>query len=314
MPWDKASLIKKLPEFNWASAEHTQISELESYKEFYGLNFSQTHLQQIGVLTLAEHQIVTHRYLIPNAKGTALIVHGYYDHVGLYSSLIEFCLEQQLNVISFDLPGHGLSSGEAAAIDSFQTYDAVFSELLGQIQTAMPGPLFAFGQSTGGAILINHLLKNRYSKADCPFQQTFLLAPLIRPKSFKMAKLLHPLVGLFTQTLKRGHTNSSTDPNFIDFVEHKDPLQAENLSVAWVKAMVRWVAFIEKQPSSDYPVAIIQGDHDQTVAWQHNLSVLKAKFPSYSLFIIPDGRHHLVNDAIKKRTDMYNQMSGHLSA
>ncbi|MED5413144.1 MAG: alpha/beta fold hydrolase, partial [Pseudomonadota bacterium] len=55
-------------------------------------------------------------------KGTVFIIHGYFDHTGLYGHLIKHCLQKGLTVISFDLPGHGLSSGDPASIDSFNQY------------------------------------------------------------------------------------------------------------------------------------------------------------------------------------------------
>ena len=145
-------------------------------------------------------------------------------------SLIDYCLRQQLNVIAFDLPGHGLSSGEQATIRDFQEYDAVFSGLMDQVTENMDeGPasnLVAFGQSTGGAILINYLLKRGFTVNDCPFKDVILLAPLVRPVGWRKGIIFHPVVSLFMKQMKRKHGDSSSDEEFLDFVRQPHDLPA----------------------------------------------------------------------------------------
>ena len=192
MSWSRESVVAELKEFDWSLPDAEPGPELRAYSGHYHLNFdevSEALSHQAGFLNIADFQIVVQRWMCPNARGTAVIIHGYYDHLGLYGSLIDYCLRQQLNVIAFDLPGHGLSSGEQATIRDFQEYDAVFSGLMDQITEYMDdGPaskLVAFGQSTGGAILINYLLKRGFNVETCPFNDVILLAPLVRPVGWR---------------------------------------------------------------------------------------------------------------------------------
>lgn len=312
MNWDRQTLIREFGDFNWQTLTDSNGPQTDAYKTFYKLNFGNAVHHHCGFMALGQFQIPVHYWRQLPSRGTALIVHGYYDHVGLYTSLIRFCLQQQLDVIAFDLPGHGLASGDPAAISDFQQYDEVFDQLLTQIQQHIPGPLFAFGQSTGGAILVNYLLKRRLTPDTSPFSDVFLLAPLIRPHGWRKARILHPLISKVIRHLRRGVVNSSTDQQFIEFVGSHDPLQAERLSVQWVGAMLKWVRFIESQPASQLSPMIVQGDHDQTVDWQHNMQVLQEKFPNRELVMIPDGRHHLVNDGADKQLIMYGQISDRL--
>ncbi len=312
MNWDRQTLIREFGDFDWQTLTDSRGPQLDAYKTFYKLNFDQAEHHHCGFLPLGQFQIPVHYWRQPASRGTAIIVHGYYDHVGLYTGLMKFCLSQQLDVIAFDLPGHGLASGEAAAIRDFQLYDDVFEQLLAQIQKHISGPVFAFGQSTGGAILVNYLLKRQISPETTPFADVFLLAPLIRPHGWRKARILHPLISKVITHLRRGVVNSSTDRQFIEFVGSHDPLQAEKLSVQWVGAMLKWVRFIESCAASQLGLMIVQGDHDQTVDWQHNMQVLQEKFPERELVMIPDGRHHLVNDGAEKQLIMYEHISDRL--
>lgn len=316
MNWDRETLIQELGAFDWALPDAPAGPQLQAYSQHYSLNFddsSEALSHQAGLAKLGGFDIAVQRWITESAVGTAILVHGYYDHVGLYKNLIDFCLGQNLNVVAFDLPGHGLSGGEQAVIANFQDYDAVFDALVEDVQSSMPGCLFAFGQSTGGAILINYLLKRAFSAADCPFDDVILLAPLVRPMGWRKGMLLHPVLSLFLKQMKRKHGNSSSDEDFLDFVRSQDPLQSLFLSVEWVGALIKWMRFIEAQPATDVPMLIVQGDEDGTVDWRHNMKVLEEKFPQRELFVLEDGRHHLVNESLDKRADIYQRIAERLN-
>ena len=42
-------------------------------------------------------------------QGTLLLLHGYYDHMGLYRHVVDWALSMNFAVLACDLPGHGLS-------------------------------------------------------------------------------------------------------------------------------------------------------------------------------------------------------------
>jgi alpha-beta hydrolase superfamily lysophospholipase len=52
-------------------------------------------------------------------------LHGYLEHSGIYQPIIKEILEQGFSVITYDLPGHGLSNGSPASIQNFDHYQQV---------------------------------------------------------------------------------------------------------------------------------------------------------------------------------------------
>lgn len=313
--WSKEKLVAQIPTLDWRNPGLAESPEWQAYRRHYKLNF--VHDEAVshfaGLLKTPGYDVVVQFWRRPNASGTALLLHGYYDHTGIYGSLIEFCLKQNMDVVIFDLPGHGLSSGEPAAIDSFQEYDEVLSLILQQVQMHMLGPLHAFGQSTGGAILLNYLLKRQLNQSQSPFRDITLFAPLVRPKEWGRAKAAHTLLSLFIKRLKRKFNSNSADADFLRFVAEHDPLQPRHLSVRWVGALRQWVPFIESQPRCEIVLNIVQGDTDNTVDWCHNLKVLKDKFPNNQVFMLPGGQHQLVNESISNRELIYAQVAGWLN-
>lgn len=277
------------------------------YLTFYSLKDLASQAQyQMGYEHIAGFNINIQRFMLPNARATVLMVHGYYDHVGLYGHLINYALEQNYNVLCFDLPGHGLSSGERATISSFKQYAQIFSQLLTHCVQTFNTPIYAFGQSTGAAIILNHLLSTR--NAQQQLDKAVLLAPLVRPKGWQIGFKLAPIAALLRQELPRTITTSKANPAFSDFLR-QDPLQASALKLQWVLALKRWLKFWLALTPLDFPLYVLQGDGDQTVDWQRNQIIIKQKFPQRKLHVLPQGQHHLVNDSAENRAKMFAVIS-----
>lgn len=303
MKWRSEQVIEQVMPLDFEQLDQPLPELVQTYNRFYGLDFENRfeHLNhQVGSFQVDEFLIVAHVFKIENAKGTVFLQHGYYDHVGLYGHLIEHLLEQGYNVFSYDLPGHGLSSGERAGIQSFQQYDAVFSHGLNLIQHYLPGPIVAVGQSTGGAVIVNYLLSRGISRFTSPFEKVYLLAPLVRPVDWGRAVLMYKLLRPFTPHIKRNFAENSNNQAFLKFISEHDPLQPLHLKVSWVGALHQWIKFIESTSPVDLDVTIVQGTDDGTVDYKHNLKILQKKFSNCKITYIENGRHQLVNEELSK--------------
>ena len=244
-------------------------SEALAYQRYYGLDFPHRQApvkRQLGRFTAGGYEIVSQVWWPASSPvATLFVIHGFYDHMGLYRHVIEWGLDHGFVVIACDLPGHGLSSGERASIDDFAQYQAV----------------------------LDHLLR---CGAQSPAQgQAILLSPLVRPKGWSWSKLSYYLLRPFVKGIARRFSENSNDPAFLPFLQ-ADPLQPVRLPTAWVGALARWIPRIEgAAPSARQPL-VIQGQDDKTVDWQHNLEVLKAKFNQPQTLLLPEARHHLANE------------------
>ena len=264
------------------------------YAGYYGIDFHDRAAQHLGRIEVDGFSVATQIWKPPVARGTLLILHGYYDHMGLYRHLIQWALEQHYAVLAFDLPGHGLSSGERASIDCFLRYQKVLDGVLEQaLLWQLPAPWHMLGQSTGGAILIDRLL---HGELPAQLGRTVLMAPLVRPRQWLFSQMGLKLLGGFVQQLGRRFTDNSTDEAFLEFIRSRDPLQPQVLPVAWVQALERWIPRIESAAAVEHQPLIIQGQEDGTVDWQHNIQVLESKFAGLDTFYLPTARHHLANE------------------
>ena len=247
----------------------------------------------MGTVATNGYRIAAHYWLHPVPRGTAFVVHGYFDHVGLYGHLIRHLLARQLNVVAFDLPGHGLSDGERVTIASFDHYTEVLESILARA-AALPAPWHGVGQSTGGAILLKHLLDGEHPR---PLDRIALLAPLVHPRHWGLNRLVYLALHRWRKAIDRKFMVNSGDPEFLDFVQRRDPLQERHIPLEWIGAMKHWAEELQRLPPSPHPAIVVQGDADTTLDWRYNLRVLHNKLPNGRFYLVPRAQHHLINEA-----------------
>ena len=278
------------------------------YLQFYGLLFPHiNHQHQMRVIEAHEQRLVIQVFEPAVTCGHVMLCHGYYDHVGLFASVIEYLMLKQLTVITFDQIGHGLSSGERVVIDTFDHYvaaqQAVTRYALANLSPTPAQPLHWVGQSMGGAIVMEYLEHN----PDISLGNIILLAPLVRPYAWGWNRWVFALAKLTITSRPRVLTENAENPEFLE-LQAIDPLQARILPVAWVQAMVNWFKRFEDYPESTLAPVIVQGDQDRTVDAHYNLKVFSKRYPHSHQWIITGGRHHLANESEYLRGQMWRYL------
>ncbi|GAB3312133.1 alpha/beta hydrolase [Haliea atlantica] len=296
-----AALAQGLPDFPGGAsvAEPVVDPTLAVYLDYYHLDFAGRLPgvgHRIGTLQSGPYRLAVQAWEQPGARHNLLLLHGYFDHTGLYGHLVAHGLARGANVLIFDLPGHGLSSGAPASIDNFASYGAAVSDVLaGAGFPSLPWSVIA--QSTGGAALVEFA---RRSDEAWPFRNTVLLAPLLRPAQWWRVCLAHTLVHRFLDSVPRRFAENSSDREFLDFVR-RDPLQSQRIPVAWVGALRRWLAGLPREDLGVGSALLVQGDADQTVDWRYNLPQYGQLFPGLRIELLPGAGHHLANEAVALR-------------
>lgn len=299
-----------LKPLNLSDTRVVSEAELEYYR-FYGIDFEARRSDVnhfFGSLDLAGFDIACHYYELNQSTATCFILHGYYDHSALYKHMIDYCLSRNMSVVIYDLPGHGLSSGEPAAIKSFEDYQQVLQGVIEFFQPKVSGPSYVIGQSTGGAITMDYIL----SHSDHPFEKAVLLAPLFKPVGWGLSARFVDLIRPFISSMPRVFTSNSNDKEFVRFLEHDDPMQYRRLSLQWVSALKKWMKHFLSLNKSEQSVLIIQGKKDLTVDWRYNLPIIEQKFPQAQVVYINKGCHHLVCESQAVREEFYQAMDGYL--
>jgi len=291
-------------------AEWQPLSEeAKAYQRFYKTDFPERDVWRgMGRFDVDGYELVSHCWWpAETARATLFLVHGFYDHTGLYRHVIEWALDLGFAVIACDLPGHGLSSGPRASIRDFSEYQDALQGLFAEARSiALPQPWHLCGQSTGGAIIVDHVLNHGENS---PAQgQLILLAPLVRPRAWGWSQFSYYLLRPFVRGIARRFSENSNDPEFLPFLQ-SDPLQPLRLPTAWVGALARWIKRVEAAPASPRRPLIVQGQADMTVDWQHNLEVLRGKFDRPQVLMLPEARHHLANETLVLRGEYFGLLT-----
>ncbi len=278
---------------------------LQDYLDYYRINFAREGISNehhCGQFQNNGSRISCHVWLAQEQRrGTVFFVHGYTDHVGLMQHALRHLLQHGWNVVAFDLPGHGLSSGEPASIESFDVYRDTLLACLDHCKsscTRLNQPWHGVGQSTGGAVWLHYL-----SSEACNIEvdKVCLLAPLVRPRSWGWLQWCFPMVYRCITQLPRHFNHSSHDPDFLHFLEFEDPLQVRHTPLRWVAAMRSWISRFIALRSQDKTILVIQGDQDTTVDFRYNIPLILQKFPQHRLVTIPGAKHQLVNESLPYR-------------
>ena len=195
---------------------HTPVKitpDLQAY-----LNYYEFHLEKVdyhfGKIEIDGTKIMVQMFSPEPSIGTVILLHGYLDHVGILKNIIQHLNHYQYRVISYDLQGHGLSEGEKASVNSFSDYIVTLEKLMKKARREISGPFYGIGHSTGGAILINYILKLEESH----FDKVILIAPLIRSNFWFFSKVSFYLMKPFPfiKEISRHFRKNSSDEQFLN--------------------------------------------------------------------------------------------------
>lgn len=306
-PVQVQELRELLPSFQEAAPPAALLLD---YCRYYSIDFASQRAQvqhRVGTISSGPHSLVTHLWTQPGAASNLLLLHGYMDHTGLFNKLIDYGLSRNCNVLMFDLPGHGLSSGEPAVIDDFGDYSQAIHDVLSAVDLPVL-PLWVMAQSTGGAALIDYA--SRYA---WPFAATVLLAPLVRPAGWFQMRIAQLLLGPVVASVPRKFTKNSSDPEFLDFVQ-RDPLQSQRISVRWIGALRRWLRRLRQQDLGVGSALVIQGDADTTVDWRYNMGAVARLLPGSQVEYLAGAGHQLANESLELRQRYYACIDAYLAA
>lgn len=289
--------------------------EIQAYQRLYGLDqLEAEHWQGYIEMPLFKLHVQVFKPRLDHVKGTVFLLHGYLEHSGIYQPIIRELIDQGFSVLTFDLPGHGLSNGSPANIQNFDHYQQVLHAVYQYVKNAdqLPKLWIGIGQSTGGAIWMHHLLEYAEQRRNPIVQRVLLLSPLIRPAK---TAWWHNSIGLgiirrIKREVPRHFKRNNHNPEFLRFVRLKDPLQPRMMGMDWILAMSKWMQEMEERPACRIPVWLAQGAQDQTVDWRYNIEFVRKKFRLQTLLMLEEGSHQLINE----RPDIRAALTGLIPA
>ncbi len=199
-----------------------------------------------------------------NPRAVVCLVHGLGEHIGRYGHVAEFFIKNGMAVAGFDLPGFGRSEGKRGHARQLETYLEVVKCLTEMAGEWYPGvPLFLYGQSMGGNIVLNYLLDRGNLLKGAIASSPWIRLP--KPPSsllVSFAKLMFRIYPSFSQGNGLDVNELSNDPAVIKAYA-ADRLVHDRISVSTAIAMLeaarRLDTFSGKIPA---PALLMHGSDD----------------------------------------------------
>lgn len=230
-------------------------------------------------------------------EAVILLVHGLGEHAGRYSGWAARFNQKGMTVRAFDLPGHGNSEGTRGVIPSLdRVYDTI-DAIIASLSSELPGvPLFIYGHSLGGGIVLNYLIKRKPDLAGAIVTSPWVLLTEAPPKAkVILAKVAGRVMPGFVQPSGLKTEYLSRDPEVVSQYRN-DPLVHGMISVGLYNEMtVAAEETLARASEITLPLLLAHGRDDMIASPAGSLQVAEAA-PKATLKLWEGGYHELHND------------------
>lgn len=173
-------------------------------------------------------------WLADNPKAVVGIVHGMGEHSSRYNYLVDALTAANFSVVSYDQMGHGKTEGKRGHVSKYDILLGCSNELVAKMIELVPAkPVFLFGHSMGGNVVLNYLLqrKPRINGAivSAPWLKLAFDPPAIQ---VKLGRLVSGFLPGLVQSTKLDVTSISRDPKEVKRYSD-DPLVHDKISTAF---------------------------------------------------------------------------------
>lgn len=206
-------------------------------------------------------------WIVDDARGTVLLIHGTAEHSGRYEHVAEYLIGRGYNVVSGDLPGWGRSPGLKGHIESFQEYLDAVEAWLSLAITKLPAhlPLFVLGHSLGGLVATRFVqeYKNKERLAGLVLSSPCLALKVEVPV---WKKALADTLDKLWPKLRMGNDIApyqvTRDP-VMQVKYQNDPLNYKKVSVRWYQELQREMKNAQSNSQKiNLPTLVLQAGSD----------------------------------------------------
>ncbi len=239
-----------------------------------------------------------------NPKAVIALIHGLGDHTGRYAHVGQALTGAGYALVGFDLRGHGNSGGIRGHFSSLDVAMQDIQDFLSLLKKKYPGlPLFLYGHSLGGLLVLTYALKNKPDLKGVISSAAGLRSQVHEQKAkVTMAKVLGSLMP--STLIPNGLDVSilSHDPDVIQAYQ-QDPLVHDRLSLAFGKAGLSATDYAWKHAEEfSLPLLIMHGTADRNTypSGSRDFAALAAKNNPDVTLKLWEGMYHEIHNEPEK--------------
>ncbi len=236
-------------------------------------------------------------------------IHGLGEHVGRYLPWASRFFSKHIAWISFDLPGHGGSTGKRGHFSSLADLLDLFEELQAHFRALYPELGFVlYGHSMGGNLALQYLLERNPS-----FKGAIISSPWIRLVEEPSALLI-----AIARTLNRFAGGISLDsglnPNHMSTISavcddyRNDPLNHRRISIAsFVMLYESGLSLLHPKATLNLPVYLFHSRLDPLTSFEASQQFASKHPDQVSFYDYSEGFHELHNDTTQ--SDLFERLN-----
>ena len=237
---------------------------------------------------------------VQQPDAVVLLVHGLGEHAGRYTGWAKQFNDTGVEMRSFDLPGHGLSGGRRGVVPPFDVLHDIIDSKLESIAADRPGiPLFLYGHSLGGGIVLDYLVRRKTSLTGAIVTSPWITLTMTPPRlKVMMAVALKSIVPDMTSSSGLNAGYLSRDSQVVTAYV-ADPLVHDRISFRlFTEALKASEEILAGASGISLPVLVIHGRSDMITSPSGSVEVASS-MPSSILKLWDDGYHELHNEPFR---------------
>ncbi len=202
---------------------------------------------------------------VKEARAVVGIIHGLGEHCHRYDPLADYFRSQGYGVVGYDQPGYGRSGGKRGHIAHYdRLLDGVGNLLLQCERRYNDLPVFLYGHSMGGNILLNYLIQRHPDISGAVVSAPHIrLAFRPRAASVIMARMARKILPGLTQSNGLATEFLSRDPN-VEKAYKEDELVHDRISVSMALGLIDAANYLNRYSGAiSIPLLLMHGKEDR---------------------------------------------------
>ena len=250
-----------------------------------------------GIYLYAESMTIDHPI------GVVCIIHGFGEHIGRYRHVMQSLNDSKFNVYGVDLRGHGRSGGLKGHAPDLISLINDIEEFLKIVRAEhLYLPLFLFGHSMGGNLVLNYILRDK-SKELLGF---IVSAPWIKlaftPPRWKeqLGRLMARIAPKVRQPNGLNSLHLSKDPEVSRKYDH-DPLVNFKISAGLFSAINFGAAYlVEHQNKIKLSGFVFHGQSDAIIDYKATMKLALGN-PDHIKWKLWEGVFHEAHNDLEQK-------------
>ena len=241
-----------------------------------------------------------------NTKAVIILVHGLGEHIQRYLYWAGLFKNEGIGFLGVDLPGHGRSDGKRGNIRSYALAGEMIDILLKSCNQTFPGcPVYIYGHSLGGGIVLDYLLRKNPKIKGAIVTSPWLRLSFQPPKSkLIMASIMKSLIPDYIQPSGLNVRHISHDDAVVEKYSN-DPLVHDKISVSLFDAAMSSAKYSLAHASGlKIPTLLLHGS-DDLITSPEGSREFAGKTSMVELKIWEGGYHELHNEPFKDEVFKY---------